>query len=273
MMSRAFSSIVGLMALVVALFPEVYIAQIIARKQCSLSCGDIVNISYPFHLKGHPRSCGDGHHQLDCENNRTTLDFYGDKYYVQEISYENRSIRVVHSQIDKDQCSFHGKYFPDVFRPFYRLYNPDDYIYVVSCPSPVNFSNYIDFSSCANSSSTSPYFRTQTNSSSYLVLNVSNSVEIHHSCTVEGWISSPYPSPSIEGIPWNLTISDINQELLQGFQLEFWDSDQLKNKQCFAATSCGDNIVKISYPFYLKGHPRSCGDGLACENNRTTLDL
>ncbi|XP_059629046.1 rust resistance kinase Lr10-like isoform X1 [Cornus florida] len=211
LMSRAFSSTVGLMALVVVLFPEAYIAQEIGEKQCSLSCGDIGNISYPFHLKDHPRSCGDGHHQLVCENNRTTLDLSGVKYYVQEISYENRTITLVDVDIKNDYCSFPRNSFP-LSNIYYGLYR--DSIYFVSCPNPVNSSNYTDFSSCANSTSISS--SSKPNSSSYLVS--TDLMEIRDSCT----ILVQYPSPFIIDSYWNLTLSDIHQELLRGFQLSYY---------------------------------------------------
>ena len=67
------------------------------------SCGDIQNISIPFRLKGDPLGCGDPDpaYELVCENNRTML--YG-KYYVEEINYQNYTIRVVVAGLEKSNC-------------------------------------------------------------------------------------------------------------------------------------------------------------------------
>ncbi|XP_059630580.1 rust resistance kinase Lr10-like isoform X2 [Cornus florida] len=211
---RRYRSIVGLTAIVVVLFPETYIAI-----QNPSSCGTIGNISYPFHLKGHARSWGDHYHELSCENNRTTMYLSAGalKYYVQGISYEKGFLRLVDAHLDNDQCSVPANSFPLLstypFNYYYydKFYGMIDFIYFVSCASPVNSSNYIDFSSCVN-----------TKTKSYVVFNVSSALEIHDSCT----INVMYPSPFIE-VPSSLTISDIHQELLRGFQLWFRNYDQL----------------------------------------------
>lgn len=59
------------------------------------SCGEIHNISYPFSLRGDPKYCGDRRYTLSCENNHTVLYLYAGKYYVQQINYDNYTIRVV----------------------------------------------------------------------------------------------------------------------------------------------------------------------------------
>ena len=65
------------------------------------SCGNIHNISFPFRLKSDPENCGYFGYELSCENNPTVLYLYGGKYYVQEISYNNYTIRIVDSSIRK----------------------------------------------------------------------------------------------------------------------------------------------------------------------------
>ena len=67
------------------------------------SCGNIHNISFPFRLKTDPENCGDSRYVLSCdENNRTVLYLFEGKYYVQEISYNNYTIRIVDSSMHKD---------------------------------------------------------------------------------------------------------------------------------------------------------------------------
>ena len=92
----------GLMVLIalVQLVPPTYCS----NPPCahSSSCGNIPNISFPFRLKTDPENCGDSKYVLSCENNRTVLYLYGVKYYVQEIIYNNYTIRIVDSSIRKD---------------------------------------------------------------------------------------------------------------------------------------------------------------------------
>ncbi|KAM3682005.1 hypothetical protein ACJW31_12G039800 [Castanea mollissima] len=62
---------------------------------CSASsCGNIHNISFPFQLSTDPENCGYPDYELSCENNRTVLYLFGVIYYVQEISYNNYTIRI-----------------------------------------------------------------------------------------------------------------------------------------------------------------------------------
>ncbi|XAR52227.1 hypothetical protein NMG60_11020176 [Bertholletia excelsa] len=65
------------------------------------SCGNILNISHPFRLKGDPEHCGDKKYELSCENNRTVLSSYSGKYYVEAINYQNYTIRLVDVGIRK----------------------------------------------------------------------------------------------------------------------------------------------------------------------------
>jgi hypothetical protein len=86
------------------------IALVLVHKSCSSednqhcppsSCGNIHNISYPFRLKSDPQTCGDLRYNLSCENNHTVLYLFEGKYYVQVINYNNYTIRIVDSGIQK----------------------------------------------------------------------------------------------------------------------------------------------------------------------------
>ncbi|KAJ4951453.1 hypothetical protein NE237_028285 [Protea cynaroides] len=70
-------------------------------------CRNLLNISYPFRLKGDPPNCGDPRYELLCENNRTVLSMYFSpgKYYVEAISYEKKTMRVVDSGLLINNCS------------------------------------------------------------------------------------------------------------------------------------------------------------------------
>ncbi|KAG4379262.1 hypothetical protein GLYMA_17G214400v4 [Glycine max] len=112
------------------------VQQICATKKqdhgCPLSsCGKITNITYPFRLKGHPKSCGDNRYELACENNVTVLHLYSGKYHVQAINYNNFTIRVVDPGVDQQtNCSSLPRYFlsrSNFTDTYSDIYNMDPY--------------------------------------------------------------------------------------------------------------------------------------------------
>ncbi|MBA0728872.1 hypothetical protein Golax_025403, partial [Gossypium laxum] len=71
----------------------------------STFCGNL-NISYPFRLKNQPPQCGWHDLELECENNnRTTLVLREGKFSVQKLFYENETIQLVDSSLEKDDCN------------------------------------------------------------------------------------------------------------------------------------------------------------------------
>ncbi|GMN51704.1 hypothetical protein TIFTF001_020857 [Ficus carica] len=76
-------------------------------RNCSSSCGNIHNITFPFRLTTDPISCGISNYELSCKNNRTLTgyNFMPEDYYVQAINYNNYTIRLVPSNVQKDNCS------------------------------------------------------------------------------------------------------------------------------------------------------------------------
>ncbi|KAG4161051.1 hypothetical protein ERO13_D01G034300v2, partial [Gossypium hirsutum] len=71
----------------------------------STFCGNL-NISFPFRLKNQPPHCGHYGFEFECENNnRTTLVGRGGKFSVQQIIYENYTIRMVDASLDTDDCN------------------------------------------------------------------------------------------------------------------------------------------------------------------------
>ncbi|KAM4068775.1 hypothetical protein ACB094_12G038000 [Castanea mollissima] len=57
----------------------------------------VLNIDIVFRLSTDPEKCGYPWYELLCENNRTVLYLYWGKYYVQDISCNNYTIRIVDS--------------------------------------------------------------------------------------------------------------------------------------------------------------------------------
>ncbi|VVA18042.1 PREDICTED: rust resistance kinase Lr10 [Prunus dulcis] len=67
-------------------------ARILEQVCPSSSCGDIQNISFPFHLKGDPVGCGYPAYELSCVNNKIILEYDPGTYYVKNISYNEHSV-------------------------------------------------------------------------------------------------------------------------------------------------------------------------------------
>ncbi|KAH7571055.1 hypothetical protein JRO89_XS05G0245400 [Xanthoceras sorbifolium] len=89
------------------------ISEIQARRlqqvECSSSCGDIKNISYPFRLKDDPAGCGDHNYELSCQSNKAILELYSGKYHVKRISYAGWKITLVDVDFANGSCSLPHK--------------------------------------------------------------------------------------------------------------------------------------------------------------------
>ncbi|KAF7849541.1 hypothetical protein BT93_L0661 [Corymbia citriodora subsp. variegata] len=142
------------------------------NNQCTSFCGEIKSISFPFRLKGDPKSCGDTNYELACVNNHTVWNSNSRKYYVQNIDYTNYTIRVVDVQMTKGNCSslpLHSLLCRNFSQhvPYscighelygYELYGYESYklrgsglfktVLIVSCTKAVTSRYYIDASLC-----------------------------------------------------------------------------------------------------------------------------
>ncbi|KAM3693133.1 hypothetical protein ACJW31_08G143000 [Castanea mollissima] len=180
------------------------------------SCGNIHNISYPFRLKSDPEICGDSRYELSCENNRTTvLYLFARKYHVQEINYNNYTIRVVDSGIWKDNYfSFPSdslnRYNFSQYRSAYTTS-----VVLMSCEKPVlNSLFYLDASTCNIGSGED--FKKR-----YRYVKVgrrTNASDVEDSCKVEQMILTSWPG---NDEPVNTSCTDVHNELLYGFELSW----------------------------------------------------
>lgn len=167
----------------------IIIGSVICDEQClPASCGDLHDISYPFHLKINGTSdpnCFSHQAELLCENNRTILNLYNGTYYVLAIDYENYTMQVVDSGLLRDTCPF---------RPLYRLtssnfsevdlYQPLSYDYVAffDCLLPVESPDYIRINCSTTSSSSS-------SSTTYSYVTMGNTLDdLHDSCNMSSII-------------------------------------------------------------------------------------
>ncbi|KAL2556228.1 Protein kinase superfamily protein [Forsythia ovata] len=179
-------------------------------------CGSISNISYPFRLRGDPENCGDPSYELACENNRTILYLSSNKYYVQSISYNNFSIRVLDPALEKTSCASYPiniqlSYYTS---PLYDLRTYDLYrntpIIYTSCEVPAKSPLYVDTSFCSKNISLQKY--------SYVVVGDVTVADLEDSCRVDTWAWTSRYFHIVD----NATFSEIQDGLAYGFVLTWY---------------------------------------------------
>ena len=220
---------------------------------CSSSCGNIPNISYPFRLQTDPDHCGDKRHNLSCENDntRTVLHLDSGKYYVKAINYNNQTIRVVDSNVVKaDYCSSIPLYSLSHFNFTYdsaystEVYSPEpvyDYrslskaITFLKCENPVRSPLYIPTIPCINT--TFSGLIESRGKYSYVKIGSTDASELEDSCRIELMVlASPW------GIRENSNVSyiDIHNQLTYGFELSWFTN----NRYCFFNDS--NNVINCT---------------------------
>ncbi|CAK9171310.1 unnamed protein product [Ilex paraguariensis] len=221
-------------------------AQQMNDQNCTSSCGNIRDIHYPFRLEGDPQHCGLRDYQLACNNNRTILylkthphaeyDYkYNYSFYVEAITYDNFSIRLVDPGLDKDNCSSLPLYSPQggSFLRFYpsRRATPffsDSYYYdvavFISCQSPVIRSGYVDTGFCdkrntnSTSNSTSP---SPLKNHNYVVAGGMVISELEDSCSISNLVwTTANILRLLTGV--NNSFSDLYDGLAYGFELRWY---------------------------------------------------
>ncbi|XP_039035434.1 uncharacterized protein LOC120171883 [Hibiscus syriacus] len=108
--SAALTSSTPLFLLILIFFFRSFHAR--SLQQCSSSCGDLKNISYPFRLEEDPAGCGDFDFQLSCQNNAAILNLRGGKYHVKGIYYIGSTIRIVDVNLANGSCALPYRYLP-----------------------------------------------------------------------------------------------------------------------------------------------------------------
>ncbi|KAL6321341.1 hypothetical protein AAG906_016396 [Vitis piasezkii] len=158
---------------------------------CTSSCGNIHNISYPFRLKDDPESCGESEYELACENNRTILYLYSGKYKVEEIKYENFTIRVVDdfSSLPLDSWTYRNFTLQSPIR--YRLSHENSALNFIDCEAPISSSDYVDMASCSKNSS-AHFSLSSIQTYSYVVVGDMLLSDLENSCRrdLEVWVST-----------------------------------------------------------------------------------
>ena len=215
------------------------------------SCGNIHKISFPFRLKNDPEKCGESKYELSCENNHTVLSLFERRYYVKEINYNNYTIRIVDSGIQKDNYSSTPSYslnrhnfsqYPSAYTTYlpkrtghnlYKLYLYPELsrstVVWMSCEKPVNSPFYLDASTCnidngdqySSNSSISHFKRYR-----YVKVGRTNAKDVVDLCKVEQMFITSWPG---NDDPINISCADVHNELVYGFELS-WFTGFCKSK-------------------------------------------
>jgi hypothetical protein len=191
-------------------------------------------ISYPFRLTNDPKNCGDRRYSLSCENNQTlVLYLYDGRYYVQQINYNNNTIKVVDPGIGLNANEYYS------FIPRYSLEHNnftswDPYqttgtlsTIFVECEKPINSRYHLNISACIEegvypNSKRYTYALFQYNIYSWME-NRSAALELEDLCQVEqisptSWSDRyNYYDDDLR----NISCTDFHNELLQGFELSW----------------------------------------------------
>ncbi|KAK8589209.1 hypothetical protein V6N12_023612 [Hibiscus sabdariffa] len=219
MMLRPKHLLFSFLALILSLSPDASDARLGRSHHCGPSlCGN-VEISWPFRLKGQPHKCGDKRFELECKRNRTVSYpmKYGD-FYVQNISYDNETLRVVDASLIDGNCSIprssiptYDNYYEDIISPGYTI------MYLVNCTTKMNSSDYVDASRCPTNSSSSPwtYF--------YSPREYSDISDFHQSCRFVAQLPWPFMLSNISG----LSTFDIYGHLLKGVDVSWYVPDTI----------------------------------------------
>ncbi|KAH6824918.1 hypothetical protein C2S53_002754 [Perilla frutescens var. hirtella] len=196
------------------------------------SCGIIPNISFPFRLSHDPDHCGDRRFELSCQNNLTSIHLNSHEYYLKEINYQNRTVRLVDASIKNDDaCSFpnYSAYaYNFTYDSSHFLYTSDTNwpINLMRCPHPLkNSSSFTEITHCAASDSSNPRF-------TYIKVGHMNASEVAETCALELIVMTSWKKFTDLK---NVSLSELHQSLLYGFQLYIselnpWEKTKYRDK-------------------------------------------
>lgn len=187
------------------------------------SCGEIQSIREPFRLEGDPHECGDFEHELVCKNNRTMIDIieFEEKFYVTDINYDHHTIRVVDPRVEKGNC-FSTPLYSYVWYYGYSVNWKEgiNITVLMNCEQPISDVSYIPITPCSiNNVTSSSSQSTQPYNYVYALVGGGESMRVndlkYSYCTITNIIPTQFLKPG------NLSMSDLQEALLQGFDLSF----------------------------------------------------
>ncbi|KAG6715347.1 hypothetical protein I3842_05G246900 [Carya illinoinensis] len=220
------AGLMALIVLVVLLLHQSCSAKDTNRDCVPSSCGNIPKISSPFRLENHPPHCGDPNYTLSCQDNQVVLFLLSVEYYVLEINYDNQTIRVVDSGIQKDNYSSIPSYYDLSYNTPYDYWEIGGFMVLLKCEKRVNSPRYLNKSNCfgnrayaSNSSSSQPEvgFR-------YVIYNHTKAGDVEDLCQVEQIFWTSWRGPvNLPNDPSSISCADLQHLLLYGFEL-YWRS-------------------------------------------------
>ena len=165
------------------------------------------NISYPFRLN----TCRGPGYELVCKNNITLLYRNSRKYYVKEIDYQYHNIRLSDISTNTNICSL-PSYSLNAENSFFSKFLSDmdsnRPIYLVRCEHPLhNSSNFTELTDCE-----------QSTKYTYIKVGYLNPNDIDYMCTIVSTLQIFSCSQNFN----NLSLSEIHQRLLYGFDLSWF---------------------------------------------------
>ena len=183
-------------------------------KDCpSSSCGPGLKITDPFRLKQYPRHCGrpEPEFELTCEKNNTQalIHLPPRRYYVQEISYETKMIRLLDPALAASSSLPLYNSYPSLNYSLlsWPIWTPR--LVFVNCSQPANDPSYVATAPC-NYSSTGAHVYAMLGNSIFVS-------QLHTSCRVV--TNLPI---ILDGIGNLISCSVIQDVLMRGFYVS-WD--------------------------------------------------
>ncbi|XP_057798690.1 probable receptor-like protein kinase At5g20050 isoform X2 [Salvia miltiorrhiza] len=190
-------------------------------------CGVIRNISSPFRLKGDPKHCGDRKYELVCENNVASVHLNPQKYLVKAINYSDFTIRLAHVSISNNTCSFpmSSAYESIPISSSYESFDPYELdmnwpIYFMSCEHPLQ-----------NSSLSTQVTDCEQGRHTYIKVGHMRLADVEYMCTIVSVVKTSWNFRDLN----NVSLSEIHQSLLYGFNLSWWG---LACRKCNIADGC-----------------------------------
>ncbi|XP_049382850.1 uncharacterized protein LOC125847227 [Solanum stenotomum] len=210
---------------------------------CPISaCGNIRNISYPFRLNTDPEYCGYGlPFELACEGNQTIISLFSKKLHVQDINYDRETIHLVDPTLQTQDglCSFRPMhiFLDQAYTIFLSNYAADP-LFMINCPFAVNnSSSFLEISGCKLSRYT------------YLKIGEMSASEVSDGCRVEfiGWTSWP----KIINTENNISLSDLHQVILYGFELRYFLESSPPQRISFIEQIVGEDSNFSLHVFFI----------------------
>ncbi|XP_078154089.1 rust resistance kinase Lr10-like [Carex rostrata] len=105
----------------------------------SSSCGELGNITYPYHLPG---NCKWKPFELQCDGNDTVLYMGATKYLVKDMSIENMTLRLVDPDLPVGGCRLPDQQILSKHYNLFDWYSGINIIYFFNCTEEVDDSMY-----------------------------------------------------------------------------------------------------------------------------------